>query len=135
MTPALLTARGLTAATATLTIGAVYLGTVNPWLIIPPAYVAVLLAWCARCQYAAHRRVLVRHEQARRAALGLELLDGVPCCRLADHSGGRAHRADCQRPPDPSVELNSACCAEVFVSLGATHEAQCPTLTSRSSAA
>ncbi|WP_405476447.1 hypothetical protein [Streptomyces sp. NBC_00009] len=136
MTPHLRTARGCSLGTAALTAGAVYLGTtMSPWAAVPGLYVAAFLGWCARRSYAAHRRTLVRHEQARLAALGEELLLGMPCCRLPEHSASRAHGTNCLRPPDFADELAAACCAEGFVSRGAHHESACRINSPRSSAA
>ncbi|MFJ9037435.1 hypothetical protein ACIRF8_12710 [Streptomyces sp. NPDC102406] len=135
MTPALRTARYLTAAAGALTASAAYLGTVITWwAVLPCLYVAAVIAWCASCEYAVHRRTLTAHERARRAALLEELDTAGPCCRLYDLSGGYAHR-DCARPPDGLAELYTACCAEAFVSRGARHDATCPTRTTRSNAA
>ncbi|WAL93950.1 hypothetical protein [Streptomyces sp. Je 1-369] len=139
MTHYLRRARGLTAG-ATLSSGtAAYLATTNtPLWAVPVVYVAAVLAWSAQRDYGNHRRVLVEHEQARRAACqGADPL--VPCCSVWRHSGGTVHGPDCTLPPDtepdPTAELNSACCAEGFVSRGADHEDTCPTRTPRSNAA
>ncbi|WP_405634413.1 hypothetical protein OHB53_09540 [Streptomyces sp. NBC_00056] len=96
MTPALRTTRACTLGAVILAAAGVYLGTTPaPWLCVPSLYSALVLGWCASRELAIHRQILVRHEQARRAALGLEPLDGVPCCRLAEHSNGQAHGPDC----------------------------------------
>jgi hypothetical protein len=135
MTPALRTARLLTAAAITLTAGATYLGTVIAWwAVIPTVYVAAFLAWCASREHAAHRRILADHERARRAARVDELKAVGPCCRLYELSGSYAHR-DCARPPDGLAELYTACCGEHFVSRGDRHDTTCPARTTRSNAA
>lgn len=134
MTPALRTARWLTAAALALAASAIYLGyTVSLWAIPGCLYGAALLAWCSRREYAIHRQILTDHENARRAALELEALG--PCCRLAEHSGGRAHGADCPQPPDLDTVLAGACCDMWLVSRGDTHGPKCPTNSTRSSAA
>lgn len=111
MTPHLRYARGLTAAAILSSATAAYLATTStPLWSLPVVYIAALLAWCGQRDYAAHRRVLVEHELARRA-LYSEQLDV------------------------PTAELNAACCTEGFVSQGTVHEATCTTRTARSSAA
>ena len=133
MTPALRTARCLTLGALSCTAGAVYLGAaLTPWMAAPGLYVATFLAWCAHREYAHHARLLARHRLALHDAV---LLGELPCCRLAEHSAGRAHGTDCLRPPDPDEQLAAACCAEGFVSRGARHEPACHLNSQRSSAA
>lgn len=133
MTPALHTARGLTLAAATFTTGAIYLAAAyTPWAAVPGLYVAVFLTWCARREYTEHARILTRH---RVALLDAVLLGELPCCRLAEHSNGQAHGTDCHRPPDWDTVLDSACCTVWIATRGVTHEWDCPTFRTRSSAA
>ncbi|MEV3857763.1 hypothetical protein AB0J38_25985 [Streptomyces sp. NPDC050095] len=135
MTPALRTARTLTAAATALGTGAVYLAvTVAWWAVLPGLYVAVFLAWCAACEYGHHRRILAEHERARRAAHAAELDAVGSCCRLAELSGGYAHRR-CTRPPDVGAVLDVACCDLWVASRGVDHEPDCPSSARRSSAA
>lgn len=126
MTPHLRYARGLTAA-ATLSSGtAAYLATTStPLWSLPAVYVAALLAWCAQREYAFHRRILVGHEQARRAAYGQELDEPVPCCSFWEHSDGAVHGPGCERTGDLDAELAAACCDMGFVSCGTDHSPTC----------
>ncbi|MFI1677021.1 hypothetical protein [Streptomyces sp. NPDC020607] len=139
MTHYLRRARGLIASATLSSSTAAYLATTStPLWAVPVVYVAAVLAWCAQWDYGNHRRVLVEHEQARRAACrGAAPL--VPCCSVWRHSGGTVHGPDCALPPDtkpdPTAELNSACCTTWFVARGDQHETDCPTRTTRSSAA
>lgn len=136
MTPTLRTARTLTAAVPVLTAAGIYAGTtVTPWLCLPGLYAAAFMAWCASREYGRHRRLLVRHEQARRAALGEELDAAAPCCRLDELSGGYAHGTDCMRPPDLDAELAVACCELWFITRRADHDVHCRIRPTRSSAA
>lgn len=95
MTRYLHTARASTTAAALLTAGACYSVTFNPWLAIPGLYAAAFAAWCAARLYADHHRAVAEHDWARRRALGETPGPLVPCCRLADTSGGTAHDHKC----------------------------------------
>jgi hypothetical protein len=134
MTPSLRIARVCTAAATVLGLCAVQAGTQGQWLFFGlTVYGAVFLAWCAACERRHHRWILTRHENARRAALELDTVG--PCCRLAEHSGGRAHGVGCARPPDLDGVLADACCDFWLITHGETHDPKCPTTTTRSSAA
>lgn len=137
MTPHLRYARSLTAA-ATLSSGtAAYLATTDtPLWSLPVVYVAALLAWCARREYAFHRTLLVKHERARRNAYGEQPDEtaNVPCCPFWEHSDGAVHGPGCPRPLDPTAELNAACCDIWFVSRGSGHGATCSKRDHRSAA-
>ncbi|MFZ3556446.1 MULTISPECIES: hypothetical protein [unclassified Streptomyces] len=140
MTPALRTARTLTAAATTASGTAAYLAyTGSYWLAAATVYVAAFLAWCARRDYQRHHVIRARAIIRERAARGLptapSVFDTIPCCDLASHGDGRTHGPDCVRPPDPADELNAAYCVDAFVFHGATHAANCPTRTTRSNAA
>lgn len=130
MTPALRTARGLTLATATATICAVYLAiTAAWWMAATILYVAAFLAWCASRDYARHRRI---HLQALGRAL-TALGSSTACCHLAEHSDGQAHNPSCVRRS--FSDLYATCCVEAFVSRGVQHESACQSRTTKSSAA
>jgi ABC-type nickel/cobalt efflux system permease component RcnA len=139
MTPALRTARWLTAAATLSSATAAYLTATGwYWSAAGTVYVASLLAWCANREYAHARRARYRAQLAERAARGESIDDAVfavvPCCDLSTHADGRSHGADCLRPPDPFAELDAACCAEGFISFGVAHDSTCPTRTTRSAA-
>ncbi|MGY0023724.1 hypothetical protein ACVHNB_32740 [Streptomyces sp. YJ-C3] len=135
MTPALRTARTCTAATAALGLCALQTGAEGQWIALSLSlYGAAFFAWCARRSYDDHNRTLTEHANARRTAA--ELAAAGRCCRLADHSGGRAHGTDCARPPTGLADLDEAtCCLEAFMFRGREHARTCPTRTTRSSAA
>ncbi|WP_338702940.1 hypothetical protein V2W30_36820 [Streptomyces sp. Q6] len=140
MTPALRTARWLTAAAALSSATAAYL-TATGWYrsAAGVVYAAGLLAWCASREYAIARRARLRAQLAERKARGIPIFEAVfevvPCCDLSTHADGSAHGSDCLRPRDPDEELHAACCADGFVSRGTTHDSACPTRMTRSNAA
>ncbi|MFJ9128903.1 hypothetical protein ACIRJS_32860 [Streptomyces sp. NPDC102340] len=130
MTPALRTARCLTAAAALSSASAAYLvATGSYWFAVGVVYVAGVLAWCASRDYARHRRIQLQALGRALTAIG----SSTACCHLAEHSDGQAHNPSCLRRP--TSELYATCCIEAFVSRGAQHESTCPSRTTRSSAA
>jgi len=73
------------------------------------AYGAAVLAWCASREYAAHRRILLEHEWARRRALGEQPAPLTPCCLLWVYSDGHVHDGRrCTRPRDARTILSPA---------------------------
>lgn len=108
MTPALHTARWLTAAATLSSATAAYLVYTGwYWAAAVVVYVAGLLAWCANREYAHARTQRFRGQLAERRARG-ETIDPrvfeiVPCCDLSTHADHDLHGADClRRPLDPN---------------------------------
>ncbi|MYT70908.1 MULTISPECIES: hypothetical protein [unclassified Streptomyces] len=136
MTPALRTARALTAAAVLTTATAAWLAATNAvWWAVAVGYVTALLAYCAQRSRADHHRILAAHDRARRLATGELIDDGLPCCSLWTLSAGEVHGPGCLRPHDPDAELQNACCTEGFVSRGLAHTRQCRTTSARVGAA
>ncbi|MFJ4711924.1 hypothetical protein [Streptomyces sp. NPDC088785] len=136
MTPAIRTARALTAVALLALASTVYLAATGGvgWAATV-AYVTALLAYCAQRSRADHRRILAAHERARRLAEGELIDDGLPCCGLWGLSEGEVHGPGCLRPHDPDAELQAACCTDAFISRGLTHTERCGTATARVDAA
>ncbi|MER5945286.1 hypothetical protein ABT127_04425 [Streptomyces sp. NPDC001904] len=136
MTPAIRTARALTALALLALSSAVYLAVTGGvgWAAAL-AYVTALLAYCAQRSRADHHRILAVHDRARRLAAGELIEDDLPCCRLWDLSDGEVHGPGCLRPHDPDSELQEACCPDAFVSRGLTHTERCGTASARVDAA
>jgi len=86
-----------------LTAGAAWSGWEHNWFPMAAlAYGAFLLLVLAAGRKHHDQTVRARHEQARRAArLDDETLAEVPppCCQFWKHSEGKAHGANCTRPP------------------------------------
>lgn len=84
------------------TLGALLLGAgaiasySEPFPAASLGYGAAVLAWCATREYAAHRRVLLEHEWARRRSLGQQPPPLDPCCQLWAASG-TVHAPNCTR--------------------------------------
>lgn len=136
MTPALRTARALTATSVLTAASAACLAVTNAvWWAAALGYVTALLAYCAQRSRADHHRILTAHDRARRLAEGELIDDGLPCCPLWTLSAGEVHGPGCLRPHDPDAELQNACCPEAFVSRGLTHTQRCRTASARVGAA
>ncbi|WP_432182071.1 hypothetical protein [Streptomyces sp. NBC_00063] len=102
MTPALRTARWLTAAATISSATAAYLVLTGwYWLAVGTVYVAGLLAWCAHSHRQHHRVKRARALLAERAARGLPIdpvvFTVISCCGLSEHADGQAHDTDCLR--------------------------------------
>ncbi|MEU6842286.1 hypothetical protein ABZ930_10490 [Streptomyces sp. NPDC046716] len=136
MTPAIRTARALTAAAVlTMATAACLAAMGGVWWAVALAYVTALLAYCAQRSRADHHRILTAHDRARRLAQGELIDDGLPCCTLWTLSDGEVHGPGCLRPHDPDAELQNACCTDAFVSRGLTHTRECRTASARVGAA
>ncbi|MFF3310517.1 hypothetical protein [Streptomyces sp. NPDC002952] len=67
----------------------------HPVLLASGLYVTLLLAWCARCYYAGHRRALAEQAWEKAHVLGERPEPLIPCCLLARHGDGTAHDRQC----------------------------------------
>lgn len=102
-------AHGTTAGAILCTAGACYSATYKWWLVIPGLYVACFLAWCARREYATHRRQQAIAERLARLRRGESVIETPPpCCQFWVHSDGAIHGHDCTRPPAARTSLTLA---------------------------
>ena len=96
MTRSLRYAHATTATAVLAAAGATWLALTERWLPAAGlAYTTLFFAWLAAREYANHRRVLLEHEWARRAARGEQPPPLTPCCRLGRASRGAAHDDRC----------------------------------------
>lgn len=100
------TARALTLGAGGTTAAGLTALPAHLWLAVTALYVAAVLAWCAVAYRAAHHRQTAEEDWEQRHVHGEQPAPLIPCCSLADYSGGAAH--DQRRCTDITHRLPTA---------------------------